>query len=251
VQCWMPFGRRQQICAEQIEIEAPAGRMAEVMPVVYGVGVPDLPVLLWLKRYELAFEEELKPLFHLAGRILIDTKEATDVTHCLDVISTLQKSGASVGDLSWTRITRWRETVQQVFRVPSLRAHAKNVESIELSWAGKGMPMSLAYLASWLSLVWPKAKLTLRRESLEDPPEGVGRIRSARLSGKGFDLNLKRPAGVGVAIQIDELQTHVVFPLLDCATLLREELKVVGRDSRFDAVLAKMPAIAQMAVQPA
>lgn len=251
VQCWMPFGRRQQICSEQIEIEAPAGRMSEVMPVILGVLVPDLPVQLWLKRYDLAFEEELAPVFHLAGRILIDTKSETNVPRLLEMINALKKQGASVGDLAWTRITRWRETVQQVFRTPSLRTHAKGVEKMEVSWAGPGFPISAAYLASWLTTVWPKAQLSLRRECPDAPPDAVGRIRAVRLSGQGFDLTLDRPEGVGVAIQIPQLQTHVVFPLLDCATLLRDELKVIGRDSRFESMLNSLQRVEQLPVESA
>ena len=46
-QCWMPFGGRQQICCEQVEIFAGVDLIADLPKLLLGITVPDLPVVLW------------------------------------------------------------------------------------------------------------------------------------------------------------------------------------------------------------
>ena len=46
-QCWKPFGQRQQICCEQIEITASDAALADLPSVILPLAVPDLPVILW------------------------------------------------------------------------------------------------------------------------------------------------------------------------------------------------------------
>ena len=59
-QCWMPFGRRQQICCEQIEVSATVSRLADAYSAMLGLTVPDLPVILWQHRFAIAAEEQLR-----------------------------------------------------------------------------------------------------------------------------------------------------------------------------------------------
>ena len=51
-QCWMPFGRRQQICCEQIEITA--SKPPRFRHGGSGMVVPDLPVMIYCGRRKLA-----------------------------------------------------------------------------------------------------------------------------------------------------------------------------------------------------
>ena len=44
-QCWMPFGSRQQICCEQVEIISSLASFSDVTSVLRGLIVPDLPVV--------------------------------------------------------------------------------------------------------------------------------------------------------------------------------------------------------------
>ena len=46
-QCWMPFGSRQQICCEQVEIVTPESELAEIPAAILPLAVADLPVILW------------------------------------------------------------------------------------------------------------------------------------------------------------------------------------------------------------
>ena len=49
VHCWMPLGLRQQICGEQIEIEASEASLRELPSALLPLIVPDLPAVLWCR----------------------------------------------------------------------------------------------------------------------------------------------------------------------------------------------------------
>ncbi len=77
-QCWMPFGRRQQICCEQIEIRASASRLEEVPRIVMGVMVPDLPVVLWCRGAGLCRDERFQKLFPMIDKVIVDSAHFAD-----------------------------------------------------------------------------------------------------------------------------------------------------------------------------
>ncbi len=237
VQCWMPFGGRQQICAEQIEMESPA--LGELLPAVRGVLVADLPVVLWCRDLTLAAGAEMRELAALAGKVIVDTAGLRDATEAWPLLDRLRAGRAAVADLAWTRITRWRETVQQAFRSPACREKLRALERVELRWAGEGTPTTVAYLAGWLRWLAPRAAVQLACIDPRMPPRGMGRIRELHLTGADFDVRLRRPEGVGVAIEIEGLAAKVLFPRLDAAALLREELGVFGPDEHYEQALAR------------
>ena len=71
VQCWMPFGRRQQICGELIEIYAGAAQFGEVALLPPGLTVPDLPVVFWVRYTALGHLDSLRPVLSLATRVIV------------------------------------------------------------------------------------------------------------------------------------------------------------------------------------
>ncbi len=249
VQCWMPFGRRQQICAEQIEIDVPPGRFDEVLPVVRGVLVADLPVVVWCRSIALAGTPELEEVAALAGRLIVDTAGMDQARDAIALIGKLRRGRAAVSDLAWTRLTRWRDAVYSVFRTPEREAKLRKTSKIVISWAGEGMPATACYLAAWLKWIVPGAELELRCVDRARPERGMGRIREVVFECPNSTLRLRRPAGVGVAIEIDELEMRMLFPRLDAEALLREELTVFGHDAHFEAAFERAPAIASMKVE--
>lgn len=248
VQCWMPFGGRQQICSEQIEIDAPAGRLSEVMPALRGVLVADLPVVVWCRSLEVAGTPEFRGLLALAGKLIVDTAAAPEAAGVLPLVHSLHASRAAISDLAWTRLTRWRETVYKVFQVPERSEKFRQTKEVRLLWSGVGMPTTVCYLASWLRTLAPQSRLRLGYADLQMPEKGMGRIREVVFSCAEATLRLRRPEGVGVAIEVDELKTKVLFPKLDAVSLLREELSVLDFDARFEATLAVADEVASLDV---
>src|SRR5512147_1042888 len=61
-QCWMPFGKRQQICCEQVEITSPDTALKDAASLITGIAVPDLPVVLYLRSPEWIGSRALEPV---------------------------------------------------------------------------------------------------------------------------------------------------------------------------------------------
>src|ERR1700681_4932825 len=114
-QCWMPFGRRQQICCEQIEITAPPSRVDDLPNLVLALTVPDLPVVLWCRSERLLNDPCFQHLFPLASKIIVDTEHFADPATGLAFVRNLNVQSRVVGDLAWTRLTRWREGIAHIF----------------------------------------------------------------------------------------------------------------------------------------
>jgi len=233
VQCWMPFGRGQQICSEWIEISAPMGRLAEVVPLLLGLTVPDLPVVFWVRHTALGASNALRPVLPLATRLIVDTSEALDAGPALAIVRSLASGQWRLADLAWGRITRWRKALAGLFAtLPPPRTGS-------LHWAGEKMSMPACYLDAWLRSSFPGLTLELSSCDPVLPPARVGRIRVLLLSGPGLDIRLERPAGgSSVSVFANGLSSGLVFASLDEAALLGEELGIAARDHIFASALA-------------
>ena len=115
-QCWMPFGQRRQICCEQIEITASDAALPDLPSVVLPLAVPDLPVILWCR--------SAAPAGHAGvprdrGHGAEGGAGSAPMPRCAMPpwrrVADVARSGVLLGDLSWTRLTRWREMLSQVF----------------------------------------------------------------------------------------------------------------------------------------
>jgi hypothetical protein len=234
----MPFGRRQQICGEWIEIYAGTAQFGEVALLLLGLTVPDLPVVFWVRHTALGHLDALRPVLTLATRVIVDTSEADDQESALDAVRSLASGveGAPpawrLADLAWGRITRWRKALAGILR------GAPAPTSGAIHWAGEKMSMPACYLDAWLRTMFPAIEIELASCDPVRPPVDVGRIRVVQLSGPGVSVRLERPTGgTNVVAITDGLQSGLVFPRLDEAALLAEELGIAGRDQLFEAAL--------------
>lgn len=244
VQCWMPHGRRQQICSELMDIQSPCSGAHQVLPVLRALLVPDLPVFYWCRDLPMAARPELQPLYRLAGRLIVDSVPMEEASTAYDAIRTLQRHEKPLCDLAWTRVTRWRQLLDNVFHTPSCRKRLLESSRALITWSGRGTPAVACYLGAWLKSHLPKLELELRCEAEEQPPEGSGRIRRLRLEGESFEMDIHRPGGTVVNVRSGDLQTSLMFPLLSEADALREELGILSRDARFETALQEAARLA-------
>src|SRR5882762_1110804 len=117
-QCWMPIGQRRQICCEQIEISTSNSSLVDVPAVVLPLVVADLPVILWFRPARLFASPALVDLSRIATKTIIDSSVFPDPKAGLQRLTRASSSGLRVGDLAWTRLTRWRELIAQIFENP-------------------------------------------------------------------------------------------------------------------------------------
>ncbi len=230
-QCWMPFGGNQQICCEQIEITSSLGSLRDVPGVIRGLIVPDLPVVLYCRNRELTQNSQFQALLPLAGKLVIDS--GSSGLEPLRYLASLPYTGFQKADLTWSRLTRWRESIAQIFENPvNLRA-AASLDDIEVRYTGEEEPVAAYYLAAWFQhILGADVKLVRSAGPSFAAIAGVG------LRGPGFEAALEMMDESSEETRVNGIQQRVVFPEMRECDLLREELSIMSQDPIFEAVLA-------------
>jgi len=135
-QCWMPFGQRRQICCEQVEITASDAALADLQSVILPLMVPDLPLIVWCRSPRLLRMAEFQQIAGMARKVVLYSGAAPDPEGVLERALEMARRGVMLGDLSWTMLTRWRETLAQVFENQQNAAQLAQVSSLEVEWGG-------------------------------------------------------------------------------------------------------------------
>ncbi|MCC6536571.1 MAG: glucose-6-phosphate dehydrogenase assembly protein OpcA [Bryobacterales bacterium] len=239
-QCWMPFGKRQQICCEQISLSASRSSLPEIPPVIRGLIVPDLPVACWLRGRNLLQTPELEGVMRLADKLIVDSGGVADLAAQIGYISAHEAGVRRVGDLAWTRLTRWREAIAQLFDDAGGAARAQRLERIRIEYEGAHVPMSAYYLAAWLRHSLGRS---LRAEIVRVGHFERARVCSVHLAEQACDVSITVTSGRDVQLHAGARDAHTVFPRLSEYELLREELSVLGPDPVYEAVIAAVPAL--------
>jgi glucose-6-phosphate dehydrogenase assembly protein OpcA len=228
-QCWMPFGRRQQICCEQIELSAGAKNLEDVASVLRGLIAPDLPVVFWCRSARLFEQKAYGLIAGMADKVILDTRGLGDPQAGVRYVAQL-KLGRLYGDLTWTRLTRWRETIAHVFERIDCKEFLGSMERVVVKYTQTPEPMAVVYLKGWLRTVMG-AGVKIESERCES--EGSWQIREVRFESRGRDVVIDRVEKGIVESHIDSFRTRSVFEILDEARLVREELAILERDPIF------------------
>jgi len=224
-QCWMPFGQRRQICCEQVELTASDSALLDLPPVVRPLAVPDLPLILWCRSPRLLAMPEFKSMASMAQKVIIDSEGMP-----LKDVPRVAPQGVLLGDLAWTRLTRWRETLSQVFENKENLAKLPALKKLAVSHV-RSQTNTAAYLAGWVSTVIPGI------ETAVTPTESCDSL-CARLTGDGLEVQLERQQD-RLAVTVNGQTHYTSLSMFTDYLLMREELSIVQRDPVFERVLAR------------
>ena len=204
-QCWMPFGNRQQICCEQIDIGASRARLADVATLLPALVAPDLPVVLWCRSPALLTAPGFPALAGRAGKLIVDSTAFASSCQAFECLRACAAGRAAVADLAWTRLTRWRQSLAWAFEGPDGAERLKSVTEFIICCKEPAPPAPAYYMAGWLrAALAPEAAARVR---IEVASQDMVRVRAPQ-----GDLSIPPPA---VPEECD---------------LLREELSIPGRD---------------------
>ena len=234
-QCWMPFGRRQQICCEQIEIDSTAAALGDLPPVIRGLTVPDLPLVVWCRNFDLLWSCDLEPLVAQADKLVVNSAGCVTSRRFFDWLRSHQSSRGVAADLSWTHLTCWRELIAQVFENPSRRQMLPTIESATVGHAGERPPVQAVYLNGWLrSALPPDCRM---RFSASPNAKPDGEVTAVELKAPSLLVSIRRTGGEAVELRIGNLIRTTAFRRLNEYELLREELTIEGNDAAYESVL--------------
>lgn len=247
-QCWMPFGHRRQICCEQIEISASDASLPDLAPVVLPLAVADLPVMLWCRSARLFELPEFPQIARIAHKLMLDSAAFPDPAAILARIH--GRTGQVWGDLAWTRLTRVRELISQIFESRSYLAQLPDLTQVRITYGGTSPPTGAYYLAAWILECLESAGAHPRVEWQKAPGVPAGQISRVELAGaseNGLHVAIcvsGDPARQCADVQIDSLVTHTVFPPDNDYVLLREELAIPAQDAVYERSLARAAGMA-------
>jgi glucose-6-phosphate dehydrogenase assembly protein OpcA len=238
-QCWMPFGQRRQICCEQIEIGASDAALGDLPSVILPLAVADLPLIIWSRSARLAGRPEFRDIGGMARKVVLDTAPFDDPKAALQRLAAVSARGVIMGDLAWTRLTRWREMLSQVFQNRQQLAKLSAVSELRVAFAA-GLETSAWYFAAWVSDVLAAAGIQARTSVNPDQQADSLRL---ELSGEGVFVSLTRSEGRLIA-KVDHLTTCTSLPQPTDYLLMREELAIVRRDPVFEHTRASAARLA-------
>jgi glucose-6-phosphate dehydrogenase assembly protein OpcA len=226
-QCQLAFGRRQQLCCEQIEFTATRDHIPDFYAVTLGLTVADLPVLLWIRDAQLLTDPAFRMLLPLARPLIVDSAQFVDALAGLGEMEHLKHAGWRIKDLAWSRLTVWRETIAQMFETSGCKTLFSRIDKVEIKGRFGPTGTDVQYLAAWLRNVLPNAQITATGS-------GVQRI---RLVAGGQRLEVNDAGEALLATSLDGMVTRVPDPVRSDADLLAEELSILGPDPIYDVTL--------------
>jgi glucose-6-phosphate dehydrogenase assembly protein OpcA len=226
-QCWMPFGQRRQVCCEQVEITAADEALGDLPSVVLPLAVADVPVILWCRATRLLGMPEFAQLTGIATKVIVDSAAMPDAPEALRRLAEANRGGA-VADLAWTRLTRWREMLAQVFENRERLAQLAGVRRVMVEY-GPGYETSARYLAAWIG------EATGHAGTIAGMASETLALR-VELTGGDLRVELARNDGT-LTVTVNELSQCVRLSSPTDYLLLREELRIVRRDPVFERSL--------------
>jgi glucose-6-phosphate dehydrogenase assembly protein OpcA len=243
-QCWMPFGKAQQICCEQVEIDATGEKWVEVGPTLRGIIVPDLPVVVWCRQRSLLWGERYEEnvgwdtILPLATKVIADTADASAagahaLREALDTLLLWQTDERAAGDLEWTRLTPWREAIADAFDDPQLLAQRESFHTVEIASTSATPSSAALYLYGWVA---GRLAVTPSFTTVNGQTAGVARV---SLRGSGPTIEIERSAPECMRVTVNGRGHSFSMQPPSLFNLMHEELTVLGRDDEFRAALVR------------
>jgi glucose-6-phosphate dehydrogenase assembly protein OpcA len=200
--------------------------------------LPDLPVFLLLRLDPERWEPLVAACWSFATRVVVDSTGERSGLHSLPGLLA-REPARSVTDLSWSKLTGWRELVARLFDPPRAARALAKLDHIELTHAGRSQAQA-RLLAAWvLSRTGRHPSVELVSESRRDMRTG-SLIRVVLKCGRER-YEVER-MGEGVAEvrspYLDTQQARLWVPHLPA--LVAEELGIYERDESFEAAVGQL-----------
>jgi glucose-6-phosphate dehydrogenase assembly protein OpcA len=200
--------------------------------------LPDLPVFLLLRLDPERWESLVKDSWSFATRVVADSTAEPSGLHSLKGLLAREPT-RSVTDLSWTKLTGWRELVARLFDPPRATRALARLDRIEVTHAGRSQAQA-RLLAAWiLSRTDRHPSVELTRETRRD-------MRSGSLVSVALTCRKERYEVARLAEGVAELRSPYLEPqrarlwVPHMPALIAEELGIYERDEAFEEAVAQL-----------
>ena len=194
---------------------------------VASLRLSSLPTLTWWRARD---PEPLVDLADLVDAVVMDLDDPGAGWALVPGIAPM----ASVSDVRWARLTRWRDLIAQFFEMPEVRRSFTSFDRVEIEAADNH---DARLLAGWLKARLPGGAGL----AVDIQVGGAARVRSVRLVGSAGSLAVQLLPNGSCLETLVEMPASgssssrvVALGNQDVATLLGEELRVRSRDVAFE-----------------
>jgi glucose-6-phosphate dehydrogenase assembly protein OpcA len=175
----------------------------------------------------------------MARKVVLDSAALPDGHSALRRVAEIARRGVMVGDLSWTRLTRWREMLAQIFESRSCQAMLGRISKVRVNFGGV-YEISAWYFGAWIVNALAEADV---HPELNVVGSTEGRYLRVKIEGEGLKVELAR-SDERLEITVNDLTQVTNLPQPTEYLLLREELGIVRQDPVFGRALASAARLA-------
>lgn len=135
--CQLPTSTGKKVCCEQITVVGKGESVSGLWSLVLPLLVPDLPVMLWWPHEPTLDGPIFTRLVPTADRLIIDSRTFARPTQSFARLAQLSQGDykdTAFSDLSWSRLTPWRNTLAQIFDDPKLRPFLGQISKVNIDY---------------------------------------------------------------------------------------------------------------------
>ena len=261
--CHIAAGLEGQVCFEEVALTVKGRAARHLHSVLLPLLVPDLPVFFWWLSDLPDDPHLLDDVLDASDRFIVDSTRFSNAERTLPRLARLaQERAAAFSDLSWGRLSPWRQLIAQFFDAPSLRPYLESLTAVDIKYAAGNAAQALL-LAGWLAarLGWqPDARenhtyrlrsasgaILMSLDAKLSPDEEAGSLLSARLAafcgGREATFRIQHtpePRLVTIRTEAPEVSLERTARLAGGSEpeMLSEELEIAGRDRVYEEALA-------------
>ena len=212
--------------SEVVVLRASGEAASNAESLITGLLLPDAPVVAWWPDHPPAVPSH-SPIGRMAQRRITDAATKPYVKDRLSQLGPCHAPGDT--DLSWTRLTHWREQLAAVLDQPPF----DQVTGAEV--IGSGSSPSTGLLAAWLRLKL-EIPVVWRYAAPEEWEHGIKSVRLIRSSG---DIVLERSNDIDATLSQPGQPSHdIVLPRRTLRECLAEELRRLDPDLLYGRVIS-------------
>jgi glucose-6-phosphate dehydrogenase assembly protein OpcA len=200
--------------------------------------LPDLPVFLLLRLDPERWQPLVGACWSFATRVVVDSTGERSGLHSLPGLLA-REPHLSVTDLSWSKLTGWRELVARLFDPPKAARALTRLDRIELTHAGRSQAQA-RLLAAWV------LSRTGRHPSVELTSDPRRDMRSGSLISVRLTCGKERYEVARLAEGVAEIRSPHLEPqqarlwVPHLPALVAEELGIYERDASFEAAVGQL-----------
>ncbi len=238
--CPRPANGQQQVCGEQITLEAAPEALRSLPGAVLPLLLTNVPSFLWWQTGSPFGQPILKELAPAIDRLIVDSYTFAEPERSLaDVASAVAdpRFHAVISDLSWTRLAPWRYQTAQIFDAPALRPYLNQLEQVTVSYC-EGTPAMAWLFGGWLAsrLGWQPVRRAADGAGQQVEFAGGQRLRleptpllQAGLG--GFFAGVTLAAGDGAAFEVNRTEANCILARVSAGGFASERVRPLPEES--------------------